>query len=57
MKTINYIQDTKKFWQAHKESRDAIDRDIAHRPSAEQRVINAKMRANHTAMRNAKKIA
>ena len=57
MGKINYIQDTKKFWQAHKESRDAIDRDIASRSPAEQRVIKAKMRANHTAMRNATKIA
>lgn len=57
MRKINYIQDTEKFWRSHKESRDAIDRDIAQRPLAEQRVIEAKMRANHTAMRNAKKIA
>lgn len=56
MKKINYIQDTEKFWQAHKESREAIDRDIANRPLAEQRVIRAKMRANHTAMRNATKV-
>lgn len=54
---INYIQDTEKFWQAHKESRDAIDRDIENRPLSEQRVIMAKMRANHAAMRNAKKLA
>ena len=57
MKKINYIQDTKKFWQAHKESRDAIDKDFASRPSTEQLVIKAKMRAHHAAMRNAKKIA
>lgn len=57
MRKINYIQDTKKFWQAHKESRDAIDKDIASRPPAEQRVIRAKMYANHTAMRSAKKVA
>ena len=57
MKKIHYVKDTKKFWQAHKESRDAIDRDIASRPITEQRVIMAKMRANHEAMRNAKKVA
>jgi len=57
MKKINYIQDTKKFWQAHKESRGAIDRDIANRPLEEQRVIKAKMRANHKAMRTARKIS
>lgn len=57
MQKINYIQDTKRFWRAHKESRGAIDKDIANRPPAEQRVIRAKMRANHTAMRNAKKVA
>ncbi len=57
MRKINYIQDTKEFWQAHKESRDAIDKDIASRSPAKQRVIKMKMQANHMAMRNAKKIA
>jgi hypothetical protein len=57
MKKINYIQDTKKFWQAHKKSRDAVDKDIASRSPKEQRVVRDKMRANHAAMRNAKKIA
>jgi len=57
MKKIHYIQDTKKFWQAHKESRDAVDKDFASRPLKEQLVIRAKMRACHKAMRNAKKIA
>jgi hypothetical protein len=57
MKKINYIQDTKRFWQAHKESREAIDKDFESRPLAEQRVIRATMRANHAAMRNAKKVA
>ena len=56
MKKINYIKDTKKFWKAHKESRDAIDKDIASRSPAKQRIIRAKMHANHTAMRNAKKV-
>ena len=56
MRKINYIKDTKKFWQAHKESRNAIDVDITNRPPAEQRTIMAKMRANHMAMRNAKKM-
>ena len=44
------------FWRRHKESRDAVDKDFASRPLAEQRVIRAKMRACHEAMRNAKKI-
>lgn len=57
MRKINYIKDTKKFWKAHKESRDAIDKDFASRPPAEQRAISNKMRANHAAMRNAKKVA
>lgn len=57
MKKINYIQDTEKFWQAHKESREAIDKDFASRSPSEQRVIRATMRANHRAMRNAKKVA
>jgi len=57
MRKINYIQDTEKFWQAHKESRDAIDKDFEGRPLKEQRVIRTKMRACHKAMRNAKKIA
>ena len=57
MKKIYYMKDTKKFWKAHKESRSTIDRDIASRPIAERKVIEAKKRANHTAMRNAKKIA
>ena len=57
MKKINYIRDTKKFWHSHKESRGAIDKDIASRSPAKQRVIKAKMQANHTAMRNAKKVA
>jgi len=56
MRKINYIQDTKRFWQTHKESRDAIDKDIAHRSPAEQRVIRATMHANHALMRNAKKV-
>lgn len=56
MKKINYIKDTEKFWKAHKESRDAIDRDFARRTPAEQHVIMGKMRANHTAMRNAKRV-
>jgi len=56
MKRINYVQDTKKFWQAHKESRDAIYKDIAQRPIAEKRVVKDKMHANHDAMRNAKRI-
>ncbi len=55
MKKIIYIQDTEKFWQAHKESKNAIERDIASRPLAEQLLIRAKMQANHTAMRSAKK--
>ena len=53
---IHYVQDTKKFWQARKESRDAVDRDFMRRPLAEQRAIRSKMRANHEAMRSAKKI-
>ena len=57
MKKINYIQDTERFWQAHKESREAIDKDFESRSPAEKRVIRATMRANHTAMRNAKKVA
>ena len=56
MKKINYIKDTKKFWKAHKASRDAIDRDFARRAPAERRVIMDKMHANHTAMRNAKRV-
>ncbi len=57
MKKINYIQDTKKFWQAHKESREAVDKDIASRSPEEQHIIKAKMRANHEAMRNARRIS
>ena len=57
MKKINYIQDTKKFWQAHKESRAARDKDIASRPLEERLMIKDKMRANHAAMRNARKIS
>ena len=57
MRNIHYVQDTKKFWQAHKESRDAVDKDFASRPLKEQLVIRTKMRACHKAMRNAKKIA
>lgn len=57
MKKINYIQDTKKFWQTHKESRDAIDKDIASRPLKERLMVREKMRANHAAMRNARKIS
>ena len=57
MRNIHYIQDTKKFWQAHKESRDAIDKDFASRSPKEQRAIRAKMHECHEAMRNAKKIA
>lgn len=57
MKAINYVQDTEKFWRAHKESREAVDRDIARRSPAEQRVIMTKIRANNMAMRNAKRIA
>lgn len=56
MRSIHYVQDTKKFWQVHKESRDAVDRDFANRPPTEQLVIKAKMRACHEAMRNAKKL-
>ena len=56
MKKINYIQDTEKFWQAHKESRDAIDKVIASRPPKERLMVREKMRTNHAAMRNAKKI-
>ena len=57
MRKINYIRDTKKFWRAHKASRDAIDKDIVSRPPEEQRTVNSKMQANHAAMRNAKKVA
>ncbi len=57
MRKINYIQDTEKFWQAHKKSRDAIDKDFESRSVKEQRVIRTKMRACHKAMRNAKKVA
>lgn len=56
MKKINYIKDTKKFWKAHKESRDAIDKDFTRRSPEGQRVITDKMRANHAAMRNAKRV-
>lgn len=56
MRKINYIKDTKKFWKAHKASRDAIDRDFARRSPTEQHVIMDKMHANHTAMRNATRV-
>ncbi len=57
MKNIHYIQDTKKFWQTRKESRDAVDKALASRSFTEKLVIADKMHAHHKAMRNAKKIA
>ncbi len=56
MKKINYIKDTKKFWQARKKSRDAVDKDLANRSFTEKLAITSKMHANHAAMRNAKQL-
>jgi hypothetical protein len=56
MKKVHYIQDTKKFWQAHKESRDSVLKDIANRSKEDQRLIRTKMQANHTAVRNSRKV-
>ena len=56
MKKINYTQDSKKFWQSRKKSRDAVDKDLASRSFTEKLVIASKMHAHHAAMRNAKKI-
>ena len=53
---INYVKDTKKFWQSRKVSRDAVDKDLASRSASEQRLIRKKMHTHHAAMRNAEKI-
>jgi len=56
MRKINYIQDSKKFWQSRKKSRDAVDKDLASRSFPEKLVIMGKMNANHEAMRNMKRV-
>ena len=57
MKTINYVGNTKKFWESRKKSRDSLDGDFAHRPEGQQRTIMAKMRTHHATMREAKKVS
>jgi len=56
MKKINYIQDSKKFWESHRKSREAVDKELASRSFSEKLVIMDKMNANHEAMRNAREI-
>ena len=57
MKKINYIENTERFWQSRKKSRDAVDKDLAGRSAPKQLAIRDKMLAHHTAMRNAKKVS
>lgn len=57
MRKINYVKDSKAFWETRKKSRDAVDKALASRSFTEKLVIADKMHAHHAAMRNAKKIA
>ncbi len=56
MKKINYVQDSKKFWVSRKESRENVDRELENRSLSERLVIRGKMNANHTAVRNTKRV-
>ena len=53
---IKYMtsEESDKFWQARKESRDAVDKALASRSPEDKLKITQKMRANHDAMRRAK---
>ena len=57
MRKINYVQDSIAFWETRKKSRNAVDEKLSRLSFTEKLVIVDKMHANHTAMRNAKKIA
>jgi hypothetical protein len=53
--SINYIKDTSEFWKARLKSREALGKYFASLPFSKKIDIIEKMRANHDAMRNAKK--
>ena len=50
------MQDSIAFWETRKKSRNAVDEKLSRLSFTEKLVIVDKMHANHTAMRNAKKI-
>ena len=51
---IKYITELDKFWQARKESREAVDKALASRSFTDKLKIMEKMKVHHDAMRRAK---
>ena len=56
MKKINSAHDSKVFWETRRKSRDEVDRKLSRLSFTEKLIIAEKMRANHEAMKKAKKI-
>lgn len=56
MRKINYVEDLRAFWETRRKSRNAVDRNLSRLSFTEKLVIADKMRANHIAMRDAKRV-
>jgi len=56
MKKVHYVKDTKRFWRERKKSREKLDQKLASLSYSEKLAITGKMRANHTAIKNAKQL-
>ncbi len=56
MKKVNYVKDTKAFWQERKRARQNLDKKLSSLPFSEKLVITEKMRENHGALHRAKQL-
>lgn len=56
MKKAGYVQDIKKFWQIRGKAKRNLEQKLANLPYEEKLVILAKMEANHSALRRAKRL-
>ena len=56
MRKTNYVKNSKAFWESRKKSREVVDNELSRLSFTEKLVIADKMRANHEAMRDAKKV-
>ena len=55
-KKIHYIENPEAFWRGRAKARQKLREYMANLPFSKKIEIIEKMRANHIAMRNAKKI-
>jgi hypothetical protein len=56
MKKVGYVQDIEKFWQIRREAKRNLEQKLANLPYEEKLAIQAKMEANQSELRRAKRL-